>query len=77
MAGVTAARELSRGGFDVVVVEARDRIGGRIHTDTELCGVPVELGAEFVHTAEADTWPEVRAAGPGQLPYQPGRVRLR
>src|SRR5262249_19647610 len=58
MAGVTAARDLERGGYDVVVLEARDRVGGRIHTDTEWCGAPVELGAEFIHTDQADTWPE-------------------
>ncbi len=32
MAGITAARELVRAGFSVVVLEARERIGGRIWT---------------------------------------------
>jgi len=63
MAGVTAARECARAGLDVVVVEAQDRVGGRINTARDFCEHPVEQGAEFVHTAEADTWPEVRAAG--------------
>ena len=63
MAGVTAARECARAGLEVVVVEAQDRVGGRIHTARDFCEQPVEQGAEFVHTAEADTWPEVRAAG--------------
>lgn len=63
MAGVTAARECARAGLDVVVVEAQDRVGGRINTARDFCDHPVEQGAEFVHTAEADTWPEVRAAG--------------
>ena len=63
MAGVTAARECAHAGLDVVVVEAQDRIGGRINTARDFCDHPVEQGAEFVHTAEADTWPEVRAAG--------------
>ena len=49
-AGLAAARELSAANFNVIVLEARDRIGGRIHThlDSQLTA-PVELGAEFVH----------------------------
>ncbi|HEU5210059.1 MAG TPA: NAD(P)/FAD-dependent oxidoreductase [Longimicrobiales bacterium] len=50
VAGLAAAGELARAGVRVRVLEARDRIGGRIHTlrDASLA-VPVELGAEFVH----------------------------
>ncbi|MCU1307759.1 MAG: hypothetical protein JWN45_2454 [Acidobacteriaceae bacterium] len=50
IAGLTAAEELCTAGLRVVIVEARDRIGGRIFTkyDPE-CGFPIELGAEFVH----------------------------
>jgi monoamine oxidase len=49
-AGLAAARELRRRGASVVVLEARDRIGGRIHTlHDERLPLPVELGAEFVH----------------------------
>ena len=49
-AGLAAAAELSAGGRSVLVLEARDRIGGRIWT-REAAGapVPVELGAEFIH----------------------------
>lgn len=46
-AGLSAARELARLGHDVVVVEGRDRVGGRSYTAT-LAGVPVDLGATFV-----------------------------
>lgn len=63
MAGVTAARELGRQGLAVTVVEARDRIGGRIYTVRDFCGAPIEGGAEFVHTSDAQIWPEIRAAG--------------
>ena len=50
VAGLAAAAELRREGARVVVLEARDRIGGRILTrrDPEL-EVPIELGAEFLH----------------------------
>jgi len=49
-AGLACRRELLRAGLRVVCLEARDRIGGRIYTIHDpRCGVPVELGAEFVH----------------------------
>ena len=47
LAGLTAARELTRRGFDVVVLEGRDRVGGRTCPAT-LAGVPVDRGASFV-----------------------------
>lgn len=49
-AGLAAARELSFSKLNVIVLEARDRIGGRINThfDNEFV-TPIELGAEFVH----------------------------
>lgn len=46
-AGLTAARDLVELGHDVLVLEARDRVGGRSSTAT-LAGVPIDLGASFV-----------------------------
>jgi monoamine oxidase len=71
MAGVTAARDACRAGLDVLVVEAQDRVGGRVHTDREFCDLPVERGAEFIHTKDADTLPEAREAGLDLLPCNP------
>ncbi|MGX5696444.1 flavin monoamine oxidase family protein [Agromyces soli] len=48
IAGVTAARILAESGRRVVVLEARDRIGGRMHTDRG-AGYPIDLGASWVH----------------------------
>jgi monoamine oxidase len=48
MAGLVAAARLAEEGAEVVVIEARDRIGGRIFTYRSL-GVPVELGAGLIH----------------------------
>lgn len=49
-AGLMAARELSKAGKKVIVLEARDRTGGRIHTVHDPAfAMPVERGAEFVH----------------------------
>ena len=49
VAGLAAARKLREAGRRVVVVEARDRIGGRVWTDTSWPGAPVELGAQWIH----------------------------
>ncbi len=56
-AGLAAARDLSKAGLRVIVIEARNRIGGRIHTIHDpLWPVPVELGAEFVHGKPPEIW---------------------
>ena len=49
MAGIAAARELCKGHlFDVKILEASHRAGGRMFT-TDVDGVPVDLGATFIH----------------------------
>ncbi|MCB9532185.1 MAG: FAD-dependent oxidoreductase [Myxococcales bacterium] len=48
VAGLTAARSLAMAGRDVVVVEARDRVGGRVHS-VDFDGTPLDLGAAWVH----------------------------
>ena len=63
MAGVTAARELTDKGLSVIVVEARDRVGGRLWSIRDFCDEPVEAGAEFIHGVGAKTWPQVQALG--------------
>ena len=56
VAGLAAAADLARRGRRVRVYEARDRIGGRIHTIREPgLALPVELGAEFVHGLAPET----------------------
>ncbi len=48
-AGLAAARQLQDQQQQVLILEARDRIGGRVHTDYDLADHPIELGAEFIH----------------------------
>ena len=49
MAGLTAANALTTAGLRVIVLEARDRVGGRTFT-ADAAGVPVDLGASWIHT---------------------------
>lgn len=51
IAGLTAARQLANDGFEVLILEARDRLGGRIATDWSL-GAPFEVGAGWIHGPE-------------------------
>ncbi|MGW7366432.1 flavin monoamine oxidase family protein [Streptomyces sp. NPDC054841] len=54
LAGLAAARDLAAGGADVLVLEARDRVGGRVEQTTLPDGRLVQLGGEVVgraHTA--------------------------
>ena len=48
ISGLAAAHKLMAEGLNVLVLEARDRLGGRIHTDHRL-GFPVDLGASWAH----------------------------
>jgi monoamine oxidase len=65
-AGLAAARVLTRAGLHVLILEARHRIGGRIHTlHDPLSPVPIELGAEFIHGTPPDIWSYVES---GRLP---------
>ena len=65
-AGLAAAVELARRGRSVLVLEARDRIGGRVWT-RRMPGLdlPVELGAEFIHGGSESTYKLLRKARMG------------
>ncbi len=54
-AGIGAARELKRLGKRVMLIEARERAGGRVFTDTSL-GQPFDAGAAYIHFAENNPW---------------------
>jgi monoamine oxidase len=62
MAGLTAARALAERGRKVLVVEAQDRVGGRIWT-RHVGDEAIELGAEFIHGRPPELWALIEEAG--------------
>lgn len=57
-AGIAAAKQLQAAGRPTIVLEARDRLGGRTFTDSSL-GPSYDAGAMFIHWAERNPWTEI------------------
>jgi len=69
MSGLSAARDLARAGMDVLVLEARDRVGGRIHTLHDPAPHGLEIGAQMIHGSRAPTWELIREFGVETRPF--------
>jgi monoamine oxidase len=68
LAGLAAARDLATAGAEVTVLEARDRIGGRIWTSRLWPDLPMDLGASWIHRTEGNPLTELAdAAGIDRL----------
>ena len=63
MAGLAAARALAERGVRVTVLEAKDRVGGRVSSRVAEGGGVVELGAEFVHGRAPELWALIDECG--------------
>jgi pseudooxynicotine oxidase len=74
-AGATAARELARSGSRVVLLEARDRLGGRTWTSS-FGGQQVEMGGTWVHWHQPHVWAELTRYGL-ELAESPAAPRVR
>ncbi len=74
--GLIAAYWLMDAGYDVTVLEARDRIGGRTWSDYSLAPYPIEFGAEFIHGDEAITWDVLEEVGEESLDNASGDTRI-
>lgn len=61
-AGLTVAREMAREGYNVEIVEARDRIGGRTYS-TMMGDHIIELGGTWIHWGQPHVWAEVTRYG--------------
>lgn len=75
-AGLGAARALRAEGVDVTVLEARDRVGGRTWT-VDAAGVPVDLGATWLHGTDGNPLVDVADfAGLGLIASDPAATAL-
>ena len=61
-AGVTTARETTLGGAETLLLEARDRLGGRTWT-SRWNDQDIELGGGWVHWHQPHVWAEITRAG--------------
>ncbi|MGH7292687.1 MAG: flavin monoamine oxidase family protein, partial [Myxococcota bacterium] len=76
-AGLTAARSLTGLGYDVVVLEGRDRVGGRSYTTT-VAGIPVDLGGTFVGPTQTEVLKLAAELGCPTVPtYNRGKNLIR
>src|ERR1700685_1803712 len=77
-AGLAAAAELARSGRRVLLLEARDRIGGRIWTQhVPDLAVPIEYGAEYIHGHALPTMAILRRGGSTAIESTDTHFRLR
>jgi monoamine oxidase len=61
-AGTTAARELGQAGYRCLILEARNRLGGRTFS-TEVFGRKSEVGGQWVHWLQPHVWAEIARYG--------------
>jgi polyamine oxidase len=77
-AGLAAARDLTDLGHEVLVVEARDRLGGRVDTRRLGGAAPVDLGASWIHGVDGNPLTELAAmAGVRLMPSDFDSVSVR
>ncbi len=62
LSGLMAARDVRRAGLDVRVLEARDRVGGRVFSRLDERATPIEYGAEFIEGPQSLSWQLLREA---------------
>src|SRR5690242_19703569 len=61
-AGIAAGRRLTDAGLDCLILEARNRLGGRAWTLNKGTPFPVDLGCGWFHSADRNPWREIAEA---------------
>lgn len=79
IAGLSAAQALAQAGHAVTVLEARKRIGGRIHTSSAWPDLPMDLGASWIHGSSGNpvsALAETARAGTVPTSYESSRLAI-
>ena len=75
-AGLAAADTLRKSGTQFILIEARDRIGGRAYTDGALGpDCPFDAGAEYIHWAERNPWAPIARETGARIAHEEGWAR--
>ncbi len=67
LAGLAAACNLQQQGWDIVVLEARDRLGGRLWTSRKWEDLPADLGASWIHGIDGNPLTELAIAAEAKM----------
>ena len=70
-AGLGAAEALKRSGLSTIVLEARDRVGGRAHTVMAAPDIPFDLGCGWLHSADKNSFVDIA----GRLKFEIDKAR--
>ena len=70
-AGLGAAEALKRSGLSTIVLEARDRVGGRAHTVMAAPDIPFDLGCGWLHSADKNSFVDIA----GRLKFEIDKTR--
>lgn len=69
-AGLACSRQLIDAGFDVTVIEARNRVGGRVWSES-IAGVPAEMGASWIHGVKGNPLTSfAESSGVERIPFE-------
>jgi len=70
MAGLAAAKKLAEAGLVVTILEAKANVGGRVYTERSVEGIPMDLGAGWIHGPDPANPITALASQAGAMTYQ-------
>ena len=75
-AGIAAAKNLKRNNIKTVILEASDRVGGRVYTDLFTFGIPYDVGAHWLHNGKNNPFHQIAEQVGFNLYLAPDEMRI-